>query len=90
MEFRIKFIQLHYDQGVPLYVLRDHKLYFPKWWISFSNKWCLLLITGANRLDPGQAWSGSKLFDSQMVFFDKLDFEKNQQITKKKACKITR
>ena len=43
-----------------------------------------------------RAWSGSELFDSLMVFlkefFEKVDFEKNQQTTKKKkknypACK---
>ena len=34
-----------------------------------------------------RAWSGSNLFDTQMVFlkefFEKVDFEKNQQTTKK-------
>ena len=34
-----------------------------------------------------RAWSGANLFDSQMVllkeFFEKNDFEKNQQTTKK-------
>ena len=53
---------------------------------------CRLLITFANSLNPDQAqqnvgpW-GSNLFDTQMVllkeFFEKADFEKNQQTTKK-------
>ena len=38
------------------------------------------------------AWSGSKLFDTLIVFlkefFEKVDFEKNQQTTKKKAWKL--
>ena len=37
----------------------------------------------------GRAWSGSKLFDTQMIFltdsFRKVDFEKKQQTTKKHA-----
>ena len=51
-----------------------------------------------NSLDPDQAQqnvateSGSKLFDTMMIimkeFFEKVDFEKNQQTTKN-ACKIT-
>ena len=45
-------------------------------------------ITHANSLDPDQAGkTGSKLFDTQMVFlkefFEKVDFEKNQRTTKK-------
>ena len=43
------------------------------------------MITFANSLDPDQAWSGSNLFDTKMVFlkefFEKVDFEKNQQTT---------
>ena len=51
----------------------------------------LLLITFANSLDPDQglALSGSKLFHTLMVFlkefFEKVDFEKNQQKTKEHA-----
>ena len=40
-----------------------------------------------------RAWSGSNLFDTQMVFmkefFEKVDFEKNQQTTKKHEKLIT-
>ena len=48
------------------------------------------------RSDPSfcRAWSGSKLFNTLMVFlkgfFEEVDFEKNLQTTKKKnTCKIT-
>ena len=46
---------------------------------------CPLLITFANSFNPDQA--RSNLFDTLMVFmkefFEKADFEKNQQTTKK-------
>ena len=55
-------------------------------------------MTFANSLDPDQApakyqaWSGPKLFDTMMVFlkefFQKVDFEKNRQTTKKSMQKL--
>ena len=51
---------------------------------------CRLLITFTNSLDPDQAraCSGSKLFETLIVFlkefFEKVDFKKNQQTTKKR------
>ena len=59
---------------------------------------CHLLITFANSLDPDQAQQNVgpdlnlKLFNTLMVFlkefFIKVDFEKNQQTTKKKHEKL--
>ena len=54
-----------------------------------SNYLSLLLIlqTVWTQIIPCRAWSGSKLFDTLMVFlkefFENFDFEKNPQMTKK-------
>ena len=60
-----------------------------------SGNFCRLLTTFADSLDPYQecrSWSGSKLFDTLILFlkefFEKVNFEKSQQMTLK-AWKIT-
>ena len=53
-----------------------------------SSDFCHLLITFANSLDPGQSRYGSKPFDTLIVYlkdcFEKVNFEKSQQTTRKK------
>ena len=56
---------------------------------------CCLLKTFANSLDSDQAGrflSGSKLFDTLIVFlkdiFEKLNFEEKKSADNRKACKI--
>ena len=67
-----------------------------------SGDFCHLLITFANSLDPDQAWkkcrawSGSKLFDTLMVFltdfFEKVNFKKiyrrQKSMQNYPACKV--
>ena len=54
-----------------------------------SGDFCCLLITFANSLDQDQAWSGSKLFDTLMVFpkdfFEKVNFKKIHRRQKMRA-----
>ena len=88
----------HYIQGIP-WILRIlkfgtiHNLRLNSFPAS-GNFYCLL-ITFGNSLDPDQkcwAWSGSKLFDTLMVFlkdfYKKVNFKKKSPHNKK-ACKIT-
>ena len=55
--------------------------------VAFANNFCKQFGPRSGPTECG-AWSGSNLFDAQMVFlkefFEKADFEKNQQTAKKR------